>query len=517
MRKLFYLLTVCLLFTQLLFSKELFNVQKFGAKPDGKTNNAKAIQKAIDAATVKGGIVIVPAGNYLSGTIFLKSNTELHLMQGAKLIASPRIEDYAHLTWGHHEDRTPWHFIVAKGQKNVTLSGRGEIYGNGPAFRIPNRKNEYSFYTEIEFRPSPLIEIQECEQVQIVDVLITESPGWTIHLYDTDNAKVRGVTIENSLYGPNSDGIDITGSRDVIISDCNIKAGDDAIAIKTTEDSRTCERITVTNCIFETNCVSVRIGYESRKDIADITITNCVIKNTSRAFDVRTVEGGDVRNVFISGISGKIDSGWAVDRIIEVHSNRIDNPYDIAIKEHPNFGKAKPVEKAGVIENIHFSDMHFRTSGRIIVSAIAEGLIDNVSFDNINLTYNLLEDAREIGKVAQSVGFARNLPYARSQNATFVIENAANIRIQNYTVKWPVYPVPDDCLLLISPNRLFNKWFFEGNEAKIKSGEMRVFYHVFAFRNAKNVRLDNSTAINSENGNEYLSSENSTIVSYKGN
>lgn len=511
MKKIIFVLINCLLISGQLISENQFDIEKFGAKPNTKTNNAKAIQKAIDAAAVKGGIVIVPAGEFMSGTIFLKTNTELHLKQGAKLIASPRIEDYTHLTWGHHEDRTPWHFIVAKGQRNVTISGKGEIYGNGPAFRDPNRKNEFSFFREIEYRPSPLIEIQDCQQVCITDVLITESPGWTVHIFDTDNAKVSGITIQNSLYGPISDGIDISGSRDVIISDCNIRAGDDAIAVKTTEDSRTCERILVTNCIFETNCVAVRIGYESRKDISDITVSNCVIKNTSRAFDVRTVEGGDIRNVFISGITGKIDSGWAVDRIIEVHSNRIDTPYDIAIKEHHNYGIAKPVDKAGVIENIHFSNMHFRTSGRILVSAIAEGLIDNVSFENINLSYNLLEDAREIGKVAQSVGFARNMPFTRSQNATLVVENAANVRIQNYTVKWPVYPVPDDCLLLSSPNRMFNKWFFEGNEAKIKSGEMRVEYLVFAFRNAKNVRLDNTTAVNSENGTEYYSSQNSTL------
>lgn len=511
MRKVFYVIMISWLMVNATFAHSTFNVCKYGAKPDGKTNNAKAIQKAIDAAAVKGGVVIVPAGEFMSGTIFLKTNTELLLMPGAKLIASPRIEDYAHLTWGHHEDRTPWHLIVAKGQKNVTISGRGEIYGNGPAFREPNRKNEYSFYREIEFRPSPLIEIQDCEQVQIVDVFITESPGWTIHLYDTDNAKVRGITIENSLYGPNSDGIDITGSRDVMISDCKITAGDDAIAIKTTEDSRTCERIAVSNCVFETNCVSVRVGFESRKDISDITVTNCVIKNTSRAIDIRTVEGGNIRNVYISGITGKVDSGWAVDRVIEVHSNRIDNTYDIAIKEHPNFGKAKPVEKAGVIENIHFSNMHFRTSGRILVSAITEGLIDNISFNNINLTYNLLEDIREIGKVAQSVGFARNLPFVRSQLATFVVENASNVWVQNYNVKWPVYPVSDDCLLLHSPNRLFNKWFFQGNEARIKSGEMRVAYNVFAFRNSRDVKLSNTTTLNSENAVDYYVSENSKI------
>jgi hypothetical protein len=512
MKKFSGVLFMSLILVNLGFANNLFYITKFGAKADGKTNNAKAIQKAIDAAAFKGGVVVVPAGEYMSGTIFLKTNTELHLQLGAKLIASPFIKDYSTMTWGHHEDRTPWHFIVAKGQKNIAISGKGEIYGNGPAFRNPNRKNNFSFFTEIEFRPSPLIEIQDCQQVLIQDILVSESPGWTLHLFDTDNAKVRGITIENSLFGPNSDGIDITGSREVIISDCNIKAGDDAIAVKTTEDSRSCERITVTNCIFETNCVSVRVGFESRKDISDITVSNCVIKNTSRAIDIRTIEGGNIRNVIVTGVVGNVDSGWAVDRVIEVHTNRIDNPYDIAIKEHPNYGKAKPVEKAGVIENVHFSNMHFRTSGRILVSAISEGLIDNISFININLTYNLLEDVHEIGKVAQSVGFARNLSYVRSQNATFVVENAANIRIQDYVVKWPVYPVPDDCLLLTSTNRLFNKWFFEGNEPKIKSGEMRVEYKVFAFKNAKNVRLENTTAVNSENGAEYYSSENSILL-----
>ena len=492
--------------------KTEFVITDFGAKADGKTLNTQAIQKAIDAAAKVGGTIIVPAGNFVSGTIFLKSNTVFHLSPMARLTGSSNIKDYATMTWGHHEDRTPWHFIVAKDQENIVINGSGTIDGNDMAYREPNRKNEFSFYREIEIRPSPLIEIQACKNVIVENIYIANSPGWTLHLFDCDVAKVDKVTIKNSLFGPNSDGIDITGSHDVSVSNCYISVGDDCIALKTTEDSRTCERIAVTNCIFETNCVALRVGFESRKDFKDITLSNCIVKNASRAIDIRTIEGGNIENVIVSGMTGQVNSGWAFDRVIEIHANRIANLYDIAIKEHPNYGKEKPVEKAGYIKNVLIENLMIRTSGRILLGALPETSITNVTFRDITLEYFLLEDPFEIGlKADKSVGFAKGMPFVRSQRAAIVAENVTGFTVSNFKALWPTYPVSESCFLLRSPNRLFNPSFFKDNTAEIKSGAFKVEFKPFAFKNVKQAWIDNSTNTSSEGSTDFMVNENSEV------
>jgi len=492
--------------------KTEFVITDFGAKPDGKTLNTVAIQKAINAAAKVGGTIIVPAGNFVSGTIFLKSNTVFHLSPKARLIGSSQLKDYVTMTWGHHEDRTPWHFIVAKDQENIVINGSGTIDGNDSAFREPTRKNEYSFYREIEHRPSPLVEIQGCKNVIVENISIVNSPGWTLHLYDCDVVKVDKVTIKNSLFGPNSDGLDITGSHDVSVSNSYISVGDDCIALKTTEDSRTCERITVTNCIFETNCVAFRVGFESRKDFKDITLSNCVVKNASRAIDLRTIEGGNIENVIVSGLTGQVNSGWAFDRVIEIHANRIPNTYDIAIKEHPNYGKDKPVEKAGLIRNIVIENIMIRTSGRILLGALPEAAISNVTFRNISLDYFLLEDPYETGlKIIKSVGFANGMPFVRSQRAAIVAENVTGFTVSNFKAIWPSYPVPAECKLLTSPNRLYNPSFFKGNDAEIKSGAYKVEFKPFAFKNVKQALIENSTSLSSEGNADFIVNEYSEV------
>lgn len=492
--------------------KNEFIITRFGAKGDAKTINTVAIQKAIDAAAKVGGTVIIPSGNFMTGTVFLKSNIVFHLDANSKLIASPNIKDYATMTWGHHEDRTPWHLIVAKNQENIQINGLGTIDGNGVAYREPKRNNEFSFFHEIEYRPSPLVEIQACKNVVLENITVVDSPGWTVHLFDCDEVKVDRISIKNSLFGPNSDGIDVTGSHDVMISNCYISVGDDAIALKTTEDSRTCERIAVSNCIFETNCVAFRVGFESRKDFKDITLSNCIVKNASRAVDIRTVEGGNIENVIINGLTGQVNSGWAMDRVLEIDANIIQNPYIINIKEHPNYGKPKPVDKAGYIKNIFVENMIIRTSGRVLLSAVPETFIENVTFRNVTLSYYLLEDPYALGLKAEgSVGFASKMPFVRSQRAAIVAENVNGFVVSNFKAIWPTYPVCDDCMLLKSPNRLFNKSFFEGNDSKIKSGEMKVTFKPFAFKNVKQVVIENSTTKSSDGSEDVLENINSEV------
>lgn len=227
--------------------KCMFDVTTFGTRGDGKTLDTAAVQAAIDAAAKEGGTVLVPPGTYLCGTIHLRSRVTLHLAQGATILGSPNLSDYVAHSWGHHDDRTPFHLIFAEEESHIAITGEGTIDGNGQHFKKETRKHDWAFYAEIPMRPSPMVEISRCTDLRIENIHLTRPGGWTLHLHDCDRAVIHGITINNSIFWPNSDGIDLTGCQDTMISNCFIHTGDDAIALKTTIDSRACERITVTN------------------------------------------------------------------------------------------------------------------------------------------------------------------------------------------------------------------------------------------------------------------------------
>jgi hypothetical protein len=487
----------------------VFNIKDFGAKGDGKTLNTKAIQSALDAATIVHGTVIVPSGTFLTGTIFLKSNTHLSLSSGSVLLGSPKITDYSKLTWGHHEDRTPWHLLVADKAQNIHISGLGSINGNGPAFWEKERKHRWAFYREIEERPSPMVEITNCENVVIENIRLENPAGWCLHPFNSRNVKIRGITIANNLFGPNADGIDIGGCQDVIISDCNISSGDDAIALKTTEDSGPCERITVSNCILETNCVAIRVGFESRQDIRDVTVSNIIVKNCSRVVDIRSVEGAVIERIHFSHITGVNNSGWPVNRVIEIDLNEVPDLYPIAIKDHPNFGKPKPILRKGSIRDISLTDFDILTDGRIMLCAADGFQLENIYMDNIHLRYAMIDNCLALCKKAEgNGGFFKGSPDLRTADAAVAVKNVNGFYLNNYRVTWPEYPVADNWNLLKTDWRFLEPDWYKGNESKIRSGEMKPAFKAFWGKNIRNGKVDLSSVNASETGIEKMQCEN---------
>jgi polygalacturonase len=194
--------------------RSVFDPMSYGAKGDGIANDGAAIQKAIDACTqAGGGMVYLPPGNFLTGTIVLKSNVTLHLSAGATLWGSRHIEDYK-----------PFHLIYAENADNIAIEGDGTINGNGDAFW--GRE-----FRPIEKRPSPFIELVGCHNVHIRDVRIRNTPGWGIRPWNCDGVYIRGISMISDMDSPNTDGIDPDASRNVFISDSYIETGDDAICL----------------------------------------------------------------------------------------------------------------------------------------------------------------------------------------------------------------------------------------------------------------------------------------------
>jgi Glycosyl hydrolases family 28 len=292
----------------------IFDPRSFGAVGDGRAKDSPPVQRAIDACTAAGGgIVYLGPGTYLCGTVVLKSNVTLYLEAGAVLLGSADINDYQ-----------PKHLIFASGAENVGLGGPGKIDGQGSAFwvhvdRPPVPESQvWSDAIHLDWTrkkyPSPMVEFESCTDVNISDVFLCNSPGWTLRPFNCDRVHIRGIVIKNPVYSPNSDGIDPTGCQDLVISDCIIDTGDDAICIKSESLNgspvRLTRNIVVINCILTGCCNGFKFGTPTFGGFENITFSNSVIYNDDvplpsrviAGIQLSAVDGGWVDGVVISGI-----------------------------------------------------------------------------------------------------------------------------------------------------------------------------------------------------------------------
>lgn len=488
-----------------------FDVRAFGAVGDGETLDTAALQAAVNAAAVHGGRVTVPAGTYRTGTVELKSRVTLDLRQGAVLLGSADIADYTTHTWGHHQDITPWHLIYAEDAEDIVITGEGAIDGNGPAFWEPERAHAYAFWHEKTHRPSGMVELTRCRNVRVETVTLRNSAGWTLHLHDCDHSQVRGLNIRGTQFGPNTDGIDASGCHYLTISDCHIVCGDDAIALKTTECTRSCEYVTITNCILDTNCVAVRIGFESRQPFRYITVSNCVVPRCSRVIDLRSTEGGDIEHVIISGITGTTNCGWPVNRPVEISLHRVDNQYARGLPpEHPFYGQPKPIAKAGVVRDITIRDLDVVTDGRITIVADADAEMRDIRLENIRLRYVLLDDPAGFAARGGTGFMPGDHADARGARAAVVAKHVSNLHIANLDVRWPTYPVPDGWRLFESENRLMNP-AYAGDAVDARSGAVAPVFHAVWGKDLTGGRID-LTGLSASAGGAPAALENSTAT-----
>jgi len=463
-----------------------FIITEFGALADRNVNFAPAIQKAIDAAhTAGGGRVVIPHGTFRAGTIELRSRVTLHLEEGAVLLGSPDIADYTRHVWGHHDDITPWHFIHAEDCAHIAITGRGTINGNGPAFWEPERTNEWSFFKPRKLaRPSPMLELVRCQHVLVEGIRIEDSPGWTLHGHDCDHLRIEGITIRNSFFAPNGDGIDLTGCHDAIIHGCDIQCGDDAIALKTSELSRSCERIAISDCILSTSCVGIRIGFESREDFRDIVVTNILIPRCTRLIDLRAIEGATIERVRFCNITGATDGGWPAGRSIELICLDRPNVFkQLLPPDHPHHGLDRPLKRSSRLRDISFSGMDITTDGRIVIVGKPDCPVERVRFADIRVRFPVLDDATPFRDARSTSFIPGDHADARAANAAIVARHARDIEFEGLRIRWPEYPV-GDWKLFESDNRNISS-FWKGNAERIRSGEHRVAYHLLWARDAE--------------------------------
>ncbi len=367
-----------------------FNVVEFGAIGDGVTLDTVAINEAIVACHRHGGgTVFVPAGHYLVGTLELLSNVTLHLEAGSILVGSPNLADYRVLPMTSEGRNTA--LIIALSARNIAITGRGVIDGNADAFAwygqadlsrdfaaACTRQGEAYFEVNdraddgpVQHKPRPgiLILLHDCRDILVSQIKIVEAPNWCLHLSCCEDALLTGLEIKSSLLMPNSDGIDVSLSRNVRISDCHIEAGDDGIAFSPCADgfgSGIAENITVENCILSSRSAAIRIGW-GEHSFRNLLFSNIIIRNSNRGIGLFVRGSESIENVIFSNI------------VIETR-----------FYQGKWWGKAEPIHLStdgpgGRIRNITFSHVMIEAEHGIVLSAAEKGSIENITFDDVRM------------------------------------------------------------------------------------------------------------------------------------
>ena len=261
------------------------NILDFGAKR-GEFCGV-AIQRGSEAAAVQGGgRVVVPAGEYETASLVLRSNVELHLEAGAVLRFTDDFDAYpvVNIRWEGYEQPCRRPLIYAKNEVNVALTGFGTLEGQGKKWWTAFRAK-----TLDAARPCAVC-FEDCTRVRMSDFMVHNSPNWTIHPVRCENVTIDNLTIVNPFDSPNTDGIDPESCRNVRITGCHIDVGDDCIAVKAgTEDALEdvpCENIAITGCTMVHGHGGVVLGSEMSGGFRRVSITGCVFDGTDRGIRI---------------------------------------------------------------------------------------------------------------------------------------------------------------------------------------------------------------------------------------
>lgn len=317
------------------FPDREFNVIHYGADNKGIELSTNAIQSAIDDAhRLKGGRVLIPEGTFLTGTLELKSNVELHLHENAYVTFSQDTRDYLPLVLTRYEGIELYNYsplIYAHHAENIAITGAGTLDGRGDEhhwwpwkygtngqpsqdrdrqllFEMAEKRIpvEERMFGEGHYLRSSFIQPYNCQNILIEGVTVKDSPMWQVHPVLSENVIVRGVNIIG--HGPNTDGVNPESCRHVLIEDCYFDNGDDCIAIKSgrNEDGRRIgvpsENIVIRRNTMRDGHGGVTIGSEISGGVKYVYAEDNVMDspNLDRALRIKTnsVRGGTIEHIY---------------------------------------------------------------------------------------------------------------------------------------------------------------------------------------------------------------------------
>ena len=429
-------LQVILLWVTIISSaaQTVYDVTAAGAVGNGITDDAKAIQRAIDKCSAEGGgRVLLPRNHtFLAGPIELKSNVELYLEATATLKANPDESIYHLSAFGENRgEGMLW--LWANHAENISICGKGTIHGNGIAFMGAELSDSYELkpLADQAFDPRPhVLTLTDVKNLTIRDVTIKEGAYWTVHLIGCNEAVIEGINLLNNLKIRNGDGIDIDHSKNVRIANCHITSGDDCICLKNRrefEQYGSCHDITVTNCVMSSRSCAIKIGSENMDSIYNVVFDNCIITGSNRGLGIQNRDEGTVTDVVFSNIQLDCrlwsDVWWGKAEPIYVTS------YPRANGNHKDanwrFPKGQIEGRCGEVSRIWFNNITATSPNACFIGGDMPGKVKDIYFNNVRVRL-LGEGKRSMDKrPCKGEGFIKaDLKAMKAMKVPQITENA---------------------------------------------------------------------------------------------
>lgn len=370
-------------------AKDYF-ISDFGAKADGKTVNTRTIQRAIDFLNENGGgRLVFQVGNYVTGSIYLKSNVTLHLEPGATLMGSTNPLDYV------IDPKVKWaSMIFAISQDNIGITGKGTINGRGfiTANNLVSLIHRGVFEDELvldrpkEWRRPENIYFRECNRVTIKDITLHDPASWNQTYDQCKNVLVDNISVDSKAYW-NNDGIDIVDCDSVIIKNSYFDAADDIICFKSHDANSICQNVIVENCVGRSSANGLKFGTVSRGGFRNFKVKNLTIFDTFRsAITFAAVDGGIVENIEVDSVRSintgnvlflRIGDRWSKGKKPSMKNIRISNVYAEVPSAKPDAG----YNYEGPVED------NPRNISPAVIAGLPEYRIQDVVLKNIEIVY----------------------------------------------------------------------------------------------------------------------------------
>lgn len=380
-----------------------FLITNYGAKADGKTLNTIAIQKAIDVAFKnKGGCVVFPKGEFLSGSIQMKTNVSLRLEEGAVLLGSTNPEDYIKMEFPGRpdspkkDDNSQMALVLAHKATNIKLYGKGKIDGQGlqlalnidslhhagiavdPNYSIRrNRPNE-------TMRPK-LFRFSQCDNVAIEGLQVGAASCWGLSFELCSNLSLDGLKVVNRSYW-NNDGIDITDCKNVSVTNCDLDTADDGICLKSYYPGYANDGIYIANCTIKSSASAIKFGTASYGGFKNVVIKDIEVYDTFRsAIAIESVDGAVIENIAVSNINA-VNTGNAIFiRIGQRSGGKAGSIKNVSVK---NIKVQVPFGRPDINYDLRGPEVDFfHNPFPSSIVGIPGYQIENVSLENITISY----------------------------------------------------------------------------------------------------------------------------------